>query len=321
MDSETVISAYSMKNGKKIWTSEITPKTEESDYINGGLAYKSNRIYVTTGFGQVVSLAANSGKVLWRQHIGIPMHTAPTAKDNRVFAITVTNKLYALNSETGAILWTHAGIEETTSILGGGSPGVDSGVVIAPYSSGDFFALKVENGQELWSHSLAGGERNQGTSSLSAIRGRPIIDRGIVFVISNSGRSVAVNLRTGQRIWEREIGGIESPWVAGDYLFILSSGAKLSALSRLTGQIYWITDLPRWKKPNKQESKITWAGPVLASDRLILAGSAGHVLSVSPYSGKILGRVKIAAGGTISPVIAQDSLLLLSNNAKLEIYR
>ena len=321
MDSESTINAYSLNNGKEFWSTEITPSGEEDDHLNGGLAFESGKVIASTGFGQIIALAANTGKILWRRDVGAPFRTAPTAKGNRIFAITITNKLFALNSQTGDVLWTYAGIEETTNLLGGGSPAVDQGVVVAPFSSGELVALKVQNGKELWSDSLAGGRRTLGTTTLSSIRGRPIIDRNIVFAVSNSGQLTAINLRTGRRIWERNIGGSESPWIAGNYLFLISSNADLIALGRDDGHIYWVTALPEWKNLERRKGKITWTGPVLGSDRLIVAGSNGEAISISPYSGEMLGKEKMPDGVTISPIIALNKLIFLSDDAKLVSYR
>ena len=321
MDSETIVSAYNLKDGAEIWSVELTPKEDDDDHVNGGLAYENGKVFATTGFGQVVAVAAKTGKVLWRRNVGAPIRSAPTARGNRVFAITVTNKLFSLNGETGAVLWTHSGIEEATNLLGGSSPAVDSGVVVAPYSSGELFALKVENGQELWADSLSGTRRSATSSAFGTIRGRPIIDYGIVFAISNSGQFTAINLRTGRRIWERPVGGIESPWIAGDYLFVISNNTDLLALGRLNGRIYWVTALPEWEDPEDREGKITWTGPILASDRLIVAGSSGEALSVSPYSGKVLGKVEMLDSVSISPIVVQDTLLFLTDDAELVAYR
>ena len=321
MDSETIVSAYNLKDGAEIWSVELTPKEEDDDHVNGGLAYENGKVFATTGFGQVVAVAAKTGKVLWRRNVDAPVRSAPTARGNRVFAVTVTNKLFALNGETGAVLWSHSGIEEAINLLGGSSPAVDSGVVVAPYSSGELFALKVENGQELWADSLAGTRRGAISSALGTIRGRPIIDYGIVFAISNSGQFAAINLRTGRRIWERPVGGIESPWIAGDYLFVISNNTDLLALGRLNGRIYWVTALPEWEDLEDREGKITWTGPILASDRLIVAGSSGEALSVSPYSGKVLGKVEMLDSVSISPIVVQDTLLFLTDDAELVAYR
>ena len=321
MDSETTVSAYNISNGKNIWSTELTPEDEEDGHINGGLAFQNGKIFAATGFGQVVALSAKTGKILWRRDVGAPFRSAPTATGGRVFVISLTNKLFALNSLTGEILWTHSGIEETTNFLGGGSPAVGNGVVVAPYSSGELVALKVQNGQELWSDTLAGTRRSMGTTTLSSIRGRPIIDRNIVFAVSNSGQLTAIDLRNGRRIWERNIGSIESPWIAGNYLFLISNNTDLIALGRINGQIYWVTSLPEWKNLKNRTGKITWTGPVLGSDRLIVASSNSEAYSISPYTGKILSKQEMPDSVTISPIIAKDKLIFLSDDAELVSYR
>lgn len=321
MDSETVVSSFDAKTGEEFWSTELTPEEEDDNQINGGLAYENGKVYASTGFGQVVALDAKNGKIKWRRAVGAPMRSAPTARGNRVFVITLTNKLLALHGDTGLILWTHSGIEETTNLLGGGSPAVEGGVVVAPYSSGEIVALKVENGLELWSDSLAGARRASASATLATIRGRPIIDRGVVYVISNSSQFTAINLRTGRRIWERQIGGIESPWIAGDYLFVITNNSELVAVGRLNGNVHWVTSLPHWEDPDERQTRINWTGPVLASDRLIVAGSTGEALSVSPYTGKILGKAEMPDGVSISPIVALDRIYFLSEDAELVSYR
>ncbi len=321
MDAETVVSAFNAKTGDELWSVDLTPDEEDDGHINGGLAYENGKIFASTGFGQVVAVNGKDGKIKWRRAVGAPMRSAPTARGNRVFVITITNKLVALHGDTGQILWSHSGIEEATNLLGGGSPAVEAGVVVAPYSSGEIVALKIENGQELWADSLAGARRGSASATLSTIRGRPIIDRGVVYAIGNSAQFTAINLRSGRRIWERQIGGIESPWIAGDFLFTITNNSELVALSRLNGRVHWVTSLPHWEDPDERQNRITWTGPVLASDRLIVAGSTGEALSISPYSGKILGKVKMPDGVAISPIVALDSIYFLSEDAELVAYR
>ena len=321
MDSETEIAAFDPLSGDEIWRVELAPEDSEEGYIGGGIAYQSDKIFVTTGFAELICLQAETGKVLWRRTMDNPFKTAPTVRGKRVFAVTLKNKLYAIDGSNGQTLWTHSGIEETTDLIGGASPAVDAGVIVVPYSSGEIVALKIENGKELWSDSLAAGRRTDSTSTLSSIRGRPIIDRGIVIVISNSGQFTAINLRTGKRIWERNIAGIESPWVAGEFIFVLTNNSELVALSRKKGIIYWVTHLPQWEDQEDRTGKILWTGPVLASDRLIVTGSTGEALSISPYNGRILGKVEMPDGVTIGPIVAQNSIYFLSDDADLVAYR
>jgi outer membrane protein assembly factor BamB len=60
---------------------------------------------------------------------------------------------------------------------------------------------------------------------------------------------------------------------------------------------------------------------VLVSDRLILVSSAGYAVSLSPYTGKLLGRVLIPGEAYIAPVVADDTLYLWTNDAQLVALR
>lgn len=321
MDSMSNVSAFDILNGKRLWTIELTPDEEDDDHIGGGLAFENGMVFVTTGFAQVIALDAGNGKVSWRKSLPGPMRTAPTVRGGRVFAITVDNRVFALSAATGEELWNYSGIPEVASLLGGASPAVDSGVVIAPFSSGELVALKAENGRVLWTDSLTARRRTDVVSTLAQIRGRPIIDRGRVFAISHGGLMVAIDLRSGRRIWDKEIGGLASPWVAGDYIFLLTNDAEVAAISRDNGSIYWVQALPRFEDPEEKDNPIVWTGPVLASDRLIITGSHGEVYSISPYTGEIMGKVDMPSGISVPPIIAGGSVYFLADDATLVAYR
>ena len=321
MDTATNVSAFVAETGARLWEAELTPEEEEDGHIGGGLAYESGRVVVTTGFAQVIALDAATGAEIWRRDIGSPMRTPPTLRGGRVFAVTVDNKLNVLDAANGDTLWTHTGIAEIASILGGGSPAVDGGVVVVPYSSGELVALKVENGRVLWTDSLAAVRRTDVVSTLAHIRGRPIIDRGRVIAISHGGLMVAIDLRSGRRIWNKEIGGLESPWVVGNYIYVMSNDGELICLSRDDGRVHWVRPLPRWDDPKNKRDPILWSGPILVSDRLVVAGSKGEALAISPYSGQILGRVEMPDNVSVTPIAANGSVYFLSDNAELVAYR
>jgi outer membrane protein assembly factor BamB len=321
MDAESNVRAIAARTGADTWAVDLTPDEEDDDHITGGIAYDNGRIYATTGFAEIVALDARNGRLVWRRNLGIPFRAAPTIRGGRLFAISVTNKLFALNAETGVTLWSHTGIEEGTNLLGGASPAVDNGIVVAAYSSGEIAALRVSNGSELWSDTLSAPRKVNAAARLATIRGRPIIDRGLVFAVSNSGLMAAINLRTGRRVWDRSIGSIESPWIAGNFIFVLTNSAELVAMGRADGRIHWVRALPEFVDPEDRTDRIIWTGPILASDRLIVAGSNGALMSVSPYSGRRLGTEDLSDGVSVAPIIADNAVYVLSNDADLVAYR
>ena len=160
------------------------------------------------------------------------------------------------------------------------------------------------------------GDPDLGTA-LADIRGHPVMDRGRVFAVSHSGRMVAIDLRTGVRAWEQRIGGTQTPWVAGDFLYVLTTEGQLVCLSWSDGRIRWVLPLQRFEDEEEQEDPIIWTGPVLAGDRLIVAGSHSEVLSISPYTGTIMGWLKTSEAVLIPPVVAGNTIYLLTEDADL----
>ena len=321
VDASSMVSAFNATTGERLWHTDTTPDDTSEVYTSGGLAYEDGRIFAATGFAQVVALDAKSGAIDWRQNVSGPMRGAPTVRGGRVFAVTVDNQTHALAAEDGGVLWTHSGISEVTGLLAGNSPAVDGNVVVVPYTSGELFALTVDTGGVLWSDSLITIRRTENVGALMDIRGRPAIDRGRLYAIGNGDLLVCIEMRSGRRLWEREIGGVQSPWVAGDYLYVLTNSNEVVALEAKTGRIIWVTQMQTWEKPEDREGRILWVGPVLASDRLILGSSDGKLVSLSPYTGDMLGWEEAPAGISVAPAVANGTLYFLTDAANLVAYR
>ena len=63
-------------------------------------------------------------------------------------------------------------------------------------------------------------------------------------------------------MWELNIAGISTPWVAGDWIFVVTDDAKLLCISRQNGHIRWINQLPQFQKAKTQEGRdrLFWPG-------------------------------------------------------------
>jgi outer membrane protein assembly factor BamB len=321
MDGGVQVSAYDAATGDRLWQVDLKPEDERGTSFGGGVAFWNDRLFASTGYAQVLALDPADGKVIWRSNVGSPVRSAPTVSDGRVFVVTVENELTVLAADDGRRLWVHNGIPETASLLGSASPAVEGEVVVVAYSSGELYALTVETGRPLWSDSLASTRSVDAVSALADIRGWPVIDRGRVFAASHSGRMAAIDLRTGERAWEQELGSTHSLWVAGDYVYVLSTDNELICLTRNEGKVRWVRLLPSYRDEKKRKDPMTWAGPVLGGDRLIVLSSDGGAISISPYTGDPLGREEMSAGGYFAPVIADNALYVQTDDAELSVYR
>jgi outer membrane protein assembly factor BamB len=318
LDSEVRVSAYNAKNGDRLWRVDLTPDDEDSEEgFGGGVAFDNGHLFVSTGFGFVSALDANSGKEIWRRTATVPFRAAPVVNGGRVFVATQENQLLALAEDDGRVLWDHRGIAESAGILGSNSVAVSGDVVVVPYTSGELFALNVRNGKPAWSDTLARSGGLTPLSALADISGRPVIDRGLVFANSHAGRLVAIDIRTGERVWTIDVGGTQRPWVAGDYLYVITDDAQVLCVRRADGRVRWIHQLDAYRNVKARKGSISWSGPVLVSDRLLILSSEGFALSMSPYTGEELGQVDIPDKAFIAPVVADNKVFILTDDGTL----
>ncbi len=283
----------------------------------GGLAVSGGRLYMVSGYGLAAALDVKTGDEIWRTETPTPIHSAPSLAEGRMFAVTQDDELYAFDSDTGEVLWTFQGISEPARILAASSPSVYGEVVVAPFASGELVALRVQNGRNMWSESLTRQAGMTALASLNDIAGAPVIFDRTVYAISHSGLLAAVDMRSGTRLWSRQVGGINMPWLAGDHLFVVTNEGQVSALSRHDGRVRWVRDLPRYRKVKKQKGRISWAGPVLAGGKLVLVSSRGNILHLSPQTGETVAEARFNDAFFIAPIVANENIYLLSDNAML----
>jgi outer membrane protein assembly factor BamB len=318
-DALGTVSAFRADTGEKIWSVTLAPeKARDSDEFGGGLAWYGGRLFVTTGFAEVYSLEADTGKVVWSSSVSAPVRGSPLVFGDRVFATSIDNKLHAMAAVDGSDLWSFAGLSEAAGYVGGNSPAGSGEYVVAPFTSGELVCLRLDSGRPTWNESLIGGTRSElrAFGNLTDIRGRPVIDRGLVLAMGSGGQIAAFDLTSGQRKWDRNIGGNQTPWAAGNFVFVVTGTADVAAMSRADGKVIWVTPLTQYVD-EKRRMPILWGGPVLAGDRLLIAGTTGELLAISPYNGQVLGKLDLHAPVRLAPIVANRTIYVLTESAQL----
>lgn len=325
VDAEGIVTARRQDNGKQIWKKRLKSRNKEERGIalkGAGLAEFNKKIYATTGFGSVFCLNMTDGKEIWRQDLNMPIRIAPSINAGRILVQSFDNTLTALDADNGSILWKNQTESEATTLVGGATPAYspENDVVIAAFSNGELQAYKASTGTPLWTDLLISHKRTNSLAQISAIKANPVIDGGKVFAIGYNSVLTAIDLRTGSRIWERETGGTNQPWVAGNYLYVLTNDFDLLALDKNDGKIIWNTAIPKGDDSDAKNG-VFGSGPVLVSDRLLVATSNGYIFSVSPYTGEILGYVSADEGIELAPIVVDGMAIFTSNDAELIAYK
>ncbi len=341
IDTRAMVRAFAADTGAPIWSAQVRgANSPVTSLFGGGVSVASGRVYVTNGAGDAAALDAATGAPVWMVKPGGPRRGAPTNGNENVYVVSQDNQLYALNAANGETRWTGTGSFEQANVFGTASPAFAQSTVVAGFSSGELTAYRYENGQVVWQDALARTGISTVVGTISDIDADPVIDQGRVFAVGQGGRMVAVELITGQRAWEINIAGTSTPWVAGDWVFVVTDRAQLLAIARASGRVRWISQLPAFRRAPEQreasrtdiaagrtgrlrpgEGAIFWRGPVLAGNRLILADSYGNLAFVSPTDGRILSYLPTREPISFAPVVANNTLYILHDNGRLTAWR
>lgn len=322
VDTRGVVRAFDERNGGQVWQASFGTTGKDSDVLyGGGVAYADGRVYATNGLGSVAALDAATGSAVWTVKPAGPLRGAPTIADGTVYVMTQDNQIFSLKAADGATNWSSAAALEIAGVFGSASPAVARGTVVAGFSSGELNAYRYENGRVVWQDALSRTSISTSVSSLSDIDADPVIDGNQVFAVGKGGRMVALDLISGQRQWEVNVAGISTPWVAGDWVFVVTDEAKVVALSRANGKVRWVNELPRWRNVKDKKGPLFYSGPVLAGGRLILAGSNGALINVNPVDGSFQSQTGAGAGLSFQPVVANSTLYVLTDEGRLLAYR
>lgn len=321
IDAGAHVIAFDANSGAKLWQTALPSEGSGRALFGGGVSIVDDKVYASTGVGDVAALNAANGSILWKKRPGGPLRGAPTLANGHVYVMGQDNQVFALNQTDGEVQWSDSGTLQVTGVFGVAAPAAAQGTVIAGYSSGELTAYRYENGRTLWGDALSRTSISTAVATLTDIDANPVIDRGRVFAIGQGGRMASYELVSGQRLWEINIAGISTPWVAGEWVFVVTSDAKLLCVARATGKIRWISQLHRWKKEKKKDKAIRWTGPVLAGGRLILVSTNGDLNYVDPATGAIQTHVDMDRAMSLSPVVANNTLYVLADDGRLTALR
>ncbi len=324
MDAGAMVAATST-GGQVVWTADLTADFDVGGGVSGGgLAVGGNRLFVTTGFGEVVALDTTSGRILWRQRVDAPVSGAPATDGEAVYVSGRDGSAWAISAANGKVIWRVVGTPGTAGYVGTAAPTVGDRAVIFPTSAGDLMAvLKIGGGTKIWQASLAGKRLGRAYAFTADVTGDAVIDGKVLYAGSAAGRTVAMSASSGERIWSAGEGALGPVAVGGGSLFLVNDQAELVRLDASTGEVIWAVEMPYYTKDKIKRRKAIYAhyGPVLAGGRIMVVSSDGLLRAFDPTDGRLTHSAEIPDGAAAQPAVAGGVLYVVGGNGQLHAFR
>ena len=318
------VSAIEIETGNLSW--RVSIEDFEDDVIPGiagGLAISGSTVFVHGGGHNLAALSVEDGSVIWSQRFQLPLRGGPTVYAKKALAVTdIDANLFMLRIDNGSVLWDRAGLPSGTIVYGAPSPAIYDNQIAVAAHGGELSLLDADNGDVIWSDNLATFNPRTPLQGLGDIRAHPVHDGGLVFAVSQSGRTAAFAVRSGLLLWELTIGGIEMPWVAGDSVFIVTLDGRLYAIRRNDGAIRWVAELPGALPIGAvaAEDIPRYVGPVVAAGKVIIVAEDGNILLFNADTGALEDEADVGGRIVTAPQLAAGVMFVLDNSGTLTAF-
>ena len=284
-----IVAAFDVRDGSQVWSIRIEEiKDDPLPGIAGGLALSREGLIVHAGGRRLALLKPSDGSILWGVETDIPLRGSATIiGTDRVAVTDLDGNMTVVTLVSGERVWQHFGIVSNTVIFGAPAPAFANDEIVLAGAAGEVSYFDASTGELLWTDSVASLLPRTPIQGLGDVRATPVHDGGLIFVVSQSGRFVAFSARNGLPVWERAIGGIEMPWVAGESVFVLSLDGRLYALRRSDGAVRWITELDGAVPLDvvAPEKPPRYVGPIVAGDKVYVVSRGGVVQAFDASTG------------------------------------
>jgi outer membrane protein assembly factor BamB len=160
----------------------------------------------------------------------LPFTTMPLVQDGRVYVADGSGTVASLDAATGRTLW-----ERPIGSSPRGTPALLDDLLILGTDAGDVIALSTADGAPAWDQAI--GSAPISASMLEA--------DGRIYVGNEDATFVALDGRTGARLWTADVGGpvTRGAALADGVVYVGATGGRFSALDATTGKDRWRVEL------------------------------------------------------------------------------
>lgn len=264
--------------------------------------------------GLVDNWPAGGLKELWRVDGGVGMSAVAVQGDIACTLIQAgaSQSLLALDVKTGAKKWSTPVAKSYRNQMGNGpraTPAIADGVVYVLTGDGTLAAVKLNNGDVVWSHNVF--QEHGGKPADYGMACSPLVSNGLVIVTigSPSATVVACDAKTGETKWTAgrgETAGYSSPAllkVGGRQQLVVFAGASAFAVEPASGKRLWTY-------PYRTDYDCNIATPLAINGNVFISAGENHGSVLLKPSGGVSEVWKSIGTGSVLRNEWQTSILL-----------
>jgi outer membrane protein assembly factor BamB len=301
------VEAYNRHTGRSLWDADIDRPLSGGVGIGGGL------VLVVSDDGQLWALNAADGKEAWHVQLDGQVLSPPQCNGSVVAVVMFNGQLVGLDAKTGAKRWNYAAANPVLMLRASSAPVIHDDVVIAGFANGKVAGVAADTGKPLWETRIG---TPQGSSEIERqvdVDGNLLISENTLYAVAYQGQLVAIDLRSGQRLWERKASSYVDLSEGFNNIYAVTTDGSIIAFAKNDQGVRWEqTALAR----RQLTGSATWNNYVAVGD------FEGYLHLLSQVDGHFVARTRVDSDGLrVAPLVVDDMLYAYGNSGDLVAYR
>jgi outer membrane protein assembly factor BamB len=298
-DGRGRVSAFT-RTGQRQWRTDTTPSGQSGTPI-GGLALAEDLLFVATGASELLALDSATGAIKWRAALAAPARAAPLVFADKVAVMTAAGTVETFAVATGDRSWLYAHKTARNSAL--------FTTARLLYHQDDVFAA-LPGGTLVSLASATGSLKileliSPYDTEFNPVATTPVIKGNDIYLASYNGPFSRLNKATGARTIIAPVGSASDMLALGQVMVLTTTDHHLLAYNTAdNSEVYDI----------KLSAPLT---PVVLFGNLLAAGQGHNLLLFDAATGALVQTLPLPGQVTAAPVVMEDSLLVITDNAYL----
>jgi len=333
-----------------LWSARVTDGTDGRRlYLVPTLA--AGRLYVADARGTLAAVAADNGRVLWRQETELAFSGGPEVHGERLVLGTTGGELALFSTADGSELWRTRLGSEVLSV----PRFADAETIVVHTLDDSLYGIEAATGEQRWHLTYPAPVLTLRGSSTPAVA-----PDGVIVGLSG-GKLIKFDVADGTPLWEvtitrpsgrselSRIADIDAdPVLVGTTVFVGTYNGDLAAVDAVTGTVLWRRELSahaglaatpealfvtdsrdqvwgadplsgagRWVQEALRYRRLT--APALLGQVVAVGDLEGYVHLLDAADGQLLGRTRVTKKAPITapPLAAAGRLYVYADDGTL----
>jgi outer membrane protein assembly factor BamB len=281
--------------------------------LSAGPEVAAGIVVLGSSDGDLIALDATNGAERWRKSVGSEVLARPLVVNDLVIVRTVDGHIDALSASDGASRWALDEAVPRLSLRGTAPPVLAEDRIIAGFDNGKVLAIDPRNGDVLWDVVVNAPGGRTELERLADIDAPAHVSGDDIFVVGFQGRVAMLALESGQIWWARDASSYRGFSMDDQNLYLTNADSVVVAMRRNDGSVLWEQDTLKRRG---------LTAPAIDGDALVVGDFEGYLHWLDKQTGEIVARQKTDGERiTNMPVTSDAGVLVQTDSGKLLAFR